>query len=319
MYAHAHEQYVLPAADIERGLRDNSINTLDALKNPANLKITLIISASILALYILYYFFSESNLGQKIDETLKSKESWGHLLLRIALGASLIASAYFNSFLGPEIPITSIPYSEFIQPLLYIAGIMILFGFLSELAGTAALIMLFLATYIYKDYMITYLNYFGEFIALIFFGSKIFSIDKILYGASNIARKLADWEIPLIRITYGISVLWPAITIKFLHPSIIIDIVDKYDMTKIKWLFPSDPLLISFGTGALQFIVGLMIIIGFQTRLNSFATFWLYVLSIIFFNEAVWPHYILLALALYLVINNGGKWSVDNWLMKKKA
>ena len=56
MYAHAHEQYVLPAADIERGLRDNSVNVLDALKNPANLKIALLISASILALYILYYF-----------------------------------------------------------------------------------------------------------------------------------------------------------------------------------------------------------------------------------------------------------------------
>jgi hypothetical protein len=40
-------------------------------------------------------------------------------------------------------------------------------------------------------------------------------------------------------------------------------------------------------------------------------------MSILFFKEVVWPHYILLALSLYLVINNGGDWTLDRWIQKR--
>ncbi|MDP2598307.1 MAG: TQO small subunit DoxD, partial [Candidatus Liptonbacteria bacterium] len=172
-------------------------------------------------------------------------------------------------------------------------------------------------TFVYGDHILTYFNYFGVLIAFIFFGSRIFSLDKLVSGAKGLAEKYRGWDIALIRITYGISVIYPAIMIKILHPIIMVEIAKKYHLADIRWLFPSDPLLISLGTGLTQIAVGLFIILGFGTRLSSFATFILYVLSIIYFKEAVWPHYILLALALYLVINDGGKLTVDEWLKKK--
>ena len=82
-------------------------------------------------------------------------------------------------------------------------------------------------------------------------------------------------------------------------------------------MFPQDPLLISLGTALAQILVGVFIIVGFETRLASIITFFLYFLSVIFFKEAVWPHYVLLALAMYLVLNNGGKITLDNFIGRK--
>jgi uncharacterized membrane protein YphA (DoxX/SURF4 family) len=97
-----------------------------------------------------------------------------------------------------------------------------------------------------------------------------------------------------------------------------IEIAGKYHLTDIHWLFPPDPLLVSLGTGLMQIVVGLALIVGFETRLNALITFVLYVMSILYFKEAVWPHYILLALAGYLFVNNGGDWSFDNWIKKRQ-
>ncbi len=160
---------------------------------------------------------------------------------------------------------------------------MLVFGIFSRLASIGSIIVMLVATFVYRDYMVTYFNYFGEFAMLAIFGSYVFSLDRLRDGKKVIAEKAKQWEMFIIRATYGISIIYPAVTIKLLHPVIILEIVAKYHMTDIHWLFPPDPLLISLGTGLTQIIVGLMIIAGFQTRFNSLITFFFYVLSILFF------------------------------------
>ncbi len=317
-FAFAHENYVLPAEDIERGMHDWSLNVFSSLKDPHNLFIGICVAGSVLVLFTLYYFFLSSKIGLLFDEKMKRLEPVGHVMLRMALAISCLMSAYFNVFLGPEIPLSSLPGGALLRPLLLVLGLMLLFGIGTRVAAAIGLFFMLLMTIVYRDYMLTYVNYVGEFLALLLFGSMFFSIDRLFGKAKRLVRKIQELELPIIRITYGISVLFPAITIKLLHPTIIVEIAEKFHMTDIHWLFPSDPLLIALGTGLAQILVGLCIIIGFETRLAAFATFGLYVLSVIFFKEAVWPHYILLALALYLVINDGGNWSVDSWIENRK-
>src|SRR5690348_15857009 len=127
-----------------------------------------------------------------------------------------------------------------------------------------------------------------------FWGSRTFSLDKLIFKTKIWAEKYRDYEVELSRITYGVSVIYPAVTFKLLHPEVIIDIVNKYNLTQFHWLFPRDPLLVSLGSGLAQVVVGLCLILGFETRLNTLITFVLMSLSVIFFKEAVWPHYILL-------------------------
>jgi uncharacterized membrane protein YphA (DoxX/SURF4 family) len=216
--------------------------------------------------------------------------------------------------MGPEIPITSLPFHTLLIPLMYISGLLLFFGIFTRVAAGIGFFILLLSTMVYGDYILTYFNYYGEYLALLIWGSYSFSLDNVFFGISQLVKKYKNIELFLIRVTYGISVMYPAITIKFLHPAVIEDIAVRYHLNQIHWLFPSDPLLISLGTGMAQVVVGLMIIFGFQTRLASTITFFLYGLSVLYFKEAVWPHLILLALALYLVINNGGKITIDQWV-----
>lgn len=314
----AHENYVLTQQQINQGMQDNSIYVLDALNNPANVAIGSLVAVGTLVLIVIYFLFQKSKPGIILDENLKKLEPFGVFILRIALGASFLYSAFTNSYLGPEISTSSLILGNVIHYSLYILGALLILGLFNNLTGFLSLIIIILATLTYKYYMMTYFNYFGEFIALMFFGTRFIAFDKFLPDLiGKLTASIKKFEIPIIRITYGVSILYPAISIKILHPTIIIQIAKQYHLNQIHWLFPQDPLLISLGTGLTQIAVGLFIIVGFETRMASFITFLLYLMSILYFKEEVWPHYILLALALYLVINNGGKYTFDSLFVKK--
>lgn len=316
-YASAHEQYVLTKTQFDQDYADSSINVFDALKTPENLTIAIEIGIGTLLLFILYFIFLGSRLAPFFDRALIVLEPTSHALIRIAVGLSFIYSAATSVYLGPEIPLSSFPFGSIIQYGLFVVGVLLVFGFLSEFAGLVSLFIMFAAAWVYRDYVLTYFVYFGEFAALLFFGSRIFSIDKLIFGAKKIAEKFKEYEIAILRVTYGISVLYPAIAVKLIHPRVIVDIVNQYHLNQIHWLFPQDPLLIALGTAAAQIVVGLCIVVGFETRLNAFVTLILYVLSILFFKEVVWPHYILLALAFYLITNDGGKFALDNLIGRR--
>lgn len=312
--AFAHEQYVLTTQQINSGFADKTTNVWDALKNPANVKIALLVGIGITIVGALFFFFQYSKFGKTLDQKLNKFENIGHFLIRVSLGLSLLASAYFHSFLGPEIPVTSLFLGNLLIQLMYLLGFLLLLGLFTRITALLGLALLFLATFVYKDYMVTYFNYYGEYLALIVFGSYFLAVDKLLFGVSKLIGKYKDVEVLILRVTYGISVMYPAITIKLLHPAVIVQIYNQYHMGRIWWLFPPDALLTSLGTGLAQILVGVLIIFGFETRLAAFATFLLYLGSIVFFQEAVWPHIVLLALAFYFVINNGGKITFDNFI-----
>lgn len=318
----AHEQYVLPKSDFDNDYSATGVNVWDSLKNPDNFRIASKVGISILIFFVLYFFLISSRLQLWLNKTLAHLDGFSHALVRVAVGFSFIYSAATSVFLGPEIPHSSLPFGLAIHYALYVVGALLVFGFLSEISGLLSLVIILAATWVYKDYMITYFNYFGEFLALLIFGSRVFSIDKLIFGIKKIGEKFRDYEIAILRVTYGIAVLYPAITIKLFHPEVILDIVNRYKLNQIHWLFPPDPLLIALGTGLAQILVGICIIVGFETRLASLATLVLYILSILFFREVVWPHYILLALAFYLVVNNGGKYTIDtlieNFMAKRR-
>ena len=314
----AHENYVLTQDQINAGMGDFSLNVFSALKEPDNLHLALGAGLGIILGLTAYHFFQKSRWGIKLHLFLKQGEPIGHVILRVALAVSCLASAYTLSYLGPEISVFSLPLGHFIHYLLYVLGLMLLLGWGTEIAAAVSLAVLILATFVFKDYILTYFNYFGEFIALMLFGSRVLSVDRITRGVDKTKEKYKQLEIAIIRVTYGISILYPAISIKLLHPGIIVTIVNQYHLNKFHWLFPHDPLLISLGSGLSQVLLGIFLIIGFETRLATFVTFVLMTLSVLFFKESVWPHYILLALALYLMINNGGELSLDHKLYGKK-
>lgn len=313
----AHEQYVLTQEQLDKGFLNNSYNVVDSLRSPENLLIGSIVLIGFAVILTLNFFFQYSKAGKIIDNKLKKLEMLGHFLIRISLAISLLASAFYNSYLGPEIPIISLKFPALTVPALYIIGMLLLLGLFTRLASFIGILILIAATIYYGDYMVTYFNYFGEYLALLFFGSYYLSLDNKFFGIPKIIQRFKNWELLLIRVAFGITLLYPAITITLLHPAVFIEIYSKYELGKIWWLFSPDALFASLGIGLLQFFVGLMVITGFQTRLASLVTFFLYLGSILFFKEVVWPHMVLLALALYFVINDGGNYTINRLIEKR--
>src|SRR5258708_31754471 len=105
----AHENYVLTKPEINADLATKGINVFSALNSASNLRVSAAVGLLSLVAVVLYFLFEHSPLGQKFNSFLAKGEPFGHVVLRVALAASLIASANFNSFWGEEITIISIP------------------------------------------------------------------------------------------------------------------------------------------------------------------------------------------------------------------
>src|SRR5581483_10157934 len=116
--------------------------------------------------------------------------------------------------------------------------------------------------------MMTYINYVGEFLVLMAFGARTYSLDGLLFGPSGWMEKYRKYENLFLRFCFGFGLVYAAINIKFIHAILTLDVVNDYHLTQFHLLFPHDPLLVVLGAGLAEIAIGLFIIFGFQLRLT---------------------------------------------------
>lgn len=312
--ASAHEIYVLSNQKFAQGLHAPTIDTWKDLSNPANAQFTAIIVVITLVVLAAFFYLRYTQLGLTINKQLKKLVHCGLFVIRIALAASFFYAGATNSIFGPELALHTLPLHTFLPFVEYSIGFLFLFGLFTEFAALLALILYFLAVLNHGMYMLTYLNYLGEIIALILFGSRFLSFDRLLFGRLQRFSKLKAYESTIIRVCYGAALLYAAIYIKIIHSQIPLDVVTQYHLNHITWLFPSDPFLIVLGAAIVEVVIAVFIIVGFSTRLTNIVLMFYLTLSILFFKEAVWPHYMLYGISLSLLFTGGGALSVDEAL-----
>ncbi len=179
---------------------------------------------------------------------------------------------------------------------------MILFGFMTELAAAIGIGIFISAFLVFGTYMFTYSNYLGEFIVLLLFGMRAFSIDTYLFGPLRRFHNFEKYETLIIRIMYGFALIYAAIVVKLLHPDLTTSVVTTWNLTQFHWLFPSDPLLVAFGAGIVECVIGLFIIFGFEMRLTVLISLFYITLSLLYFREMVWPHILLYGISFNLLV-----------------
>lgn len=216
-------------------------------------------------------------------------------------------------FLGPELHLASMPFAGIFRFVMFISSFMFLFGIGTELAALACLIAFTVGWFVFGWYLVTYLNYFGELVALLLFGSRTWSLDRVVQGTLNRFAGLRTYETVIVRVCYGIALMYAAITIKFLHPILTVTVVEKYHLTQFHWLFPHDPLLVTLGAALAETAIGLFIMVGFETQLTVLVSLFYITLSLLFFREVVWPHLMLYGISLNLIFNQS-RISVDAWM-----
>lgn len=300
----AHEAYVLPEPFFwEKLLGPINFGALDALRDPHNLLITLEITGAILLFIFLNFIFRQSHFGKKVHTFIEKFSAYGPFIVRVSIALAFFFGAKSGAFLGPELPLSLLPFAEVMRWGLYISSIMILFGFLTEIAAAIGLVIFTISFFAFGSYLITYLNYLGELIALILFGTRKGSLDRIFFGRLKGWRKAWEpYETTLMRVFYGTALIYAAVTVKFLHPAITLKVVNDFDLTQFYLLFPSDPLLVVFGAAMAEIAIGLCILIGFEMRAIILVSLFYITLSLLFFGEAVWPHILLYGISFNLLV-----------------
>lgn len=312
--ASAHEAYVLTPDELRSGFHATG-NPWTALADPANLRTFLWIAAGIALLILAVFLFARAN-RRRLGGFLERAAAWGGPVLRVVVAVGLVASARQGVFLGPEIPLASFGNAFILRGILMFAAALILAGFFTRFGATLALLVFAAAFSRHGFYLLTYANYFGEFIALILWGGGRFSLDRLLPSKQNIFSKYSGLEPLLLRAAYGFALAWAAVNVKLLHPLLTITVVNRYNLTRFHWLFPHDPLLVTLGAGLAELLIGVLIIAGFELRTVIAVSLFYITLSLIYFGEIVWPHLILYGLSFYLLVTPQ-VFSADNWLRRK--
>ena len=309
----AHEAYVLTPDEFSRGFASQSFDALKALTNSGNVQIALWVMLGTAAAYVLAILFRISHAGQWTYAMLKKTNAFGPLFVRAAISASLFYSALTRSFLGPELHLASLPFALVFRWIMFVSSAMFLLGVGTEFAAFLCLVAFTVGWFAFGWYLITYLNYFGELVALFLFGSRKWSLDRLIQGTLKRFSRIREYETVIVRVCYGIALMYAAISVKFLHPLLTVTVVEKYNLTQFHWLFPSDPLLITLGAALAETAIGMFIIIGFETQLTVLISLFYITLSLLYFKEAVWPHLMLYGISLNLIFNEP-RISIDAWM-----
>ena len=316
--ASAHEAYVLPYNTFWSGIKQPfSAEAFNALKSPQNIHITIEIGLSVIVLLILNFIFRRSKLGHKASNFIERFSGLGTHFVRIAIAIALFFSALSSTFLGPELHGSLFSYPHLLQISLFVISIMIAIGFMTEIAALAGIIIFISSMFVFGPYVFTYLNYLGELIVLFLFGIRAFSVDKYLFGPLQRFRSFEKYETLIVRVFYGLALVYAAVTVKLLHPELTLLVVNTWHLTQFHWLFPSDPLLVVFGAGVVECIIGLFILFGFELRLTVIISLFYITLSLLFFRELVWPHILLYGISFNLLVQPE-TFTLDNFFLKRK-
>jgi uncharacterized membrane protein YphA (DoxX/SURF4 family) len=301
--ASAHEAYVLDHTFFWNELSmPASFRSLQALNDSGDLKTFIVITVCIVTALALNFAFRRSRFGQKAGRAIEKLAPYGPLFVRAAIAAAFFFSASSMSFLGPELPLGSMPFAHILQILLYAASVCIALGLFTEIAAIVALVIFCIGFFSFGAYIFTYLNYLGEIIVLAMFGMRKWSFDALIFGAKSRFQSIKRYETVIVRICYGLSLSFAALTVKFLHPALTIQVVEQWNLTQFHWLFPHDPLLVALGAGLSELAIGLFIVFGFEMRLTVLVSLFYITLSLLYFRELVWPHLMLYGISFNLLV-----------------
>ena len=269
--ASAHEAYVLPHDFFWQGIMRAAswTHTFDAFTDPHNIFLTIIIGGAIASLILINFFFRRSRFGNRAHSRFERLARYGSHSVRIAVAVVLFFSAQSNTFLGPELYGSSFSHPLLVKILLYVLSGMIVLGLLTELAAVVAIMLYCYSVYVFGSYMFAYANYLGEFLVLLLFGMRVFSVDTYIFGPLKKFQAFQKYESVIVRVMYGAGLIFAAVTVKLMHPELTIAVVNTWHLTQFHFLFPGDPRLVTFGAGIVELVVGLFIIFGFES--NNFS------------------------------------------------
>lgn len=309
--AFAHEVYVLSADEIRFAMSAPRPDFLGSMH--AHLG-QFLLWGGIGTVFLLGLFFISiaRPLERALDPVLLRLKNYAPHVAQVTIGLALIASGYYGAIFGVELPLSASfgGAAHFVSIILMIAGVMFVVGFFPRIAAlvTVALFVVLVAKY--HVYMLNYATYLGEaFTIALFGGAHTVTHARIPRALTKmIEGPIHDYKFLILRVLFGISLIYASLYAKFFHGALALETVSKYNLTHI---FPFDPVFLVLGAMLIEILLGVCFMIGFEIRFASLFFLVFLIMSLTFFGESVWPHLILIGTALAMFLHGYDRYTLS--------
>ena len=321
--ASAHEVYVLPTRVVENALSTSSFSEWRVLvENVGQFSFWAILVACVV--FVVFYFSISDWLEKRLDPLLARLPPFAPVISRVTIGISFIAAAYYQALFGPELPLSGVfaGYEHLMTIVLAVIGTMITLGIYARIAALVALALFGVEVALHGIYMLTYANYFGELILLLILGAHRIAVHHREHDARDrsagflrLKEVLTPFAFPILRVCFGISLLYSSLYAKILHNNLALEVAYAYP--SLVRFFGFEPHFLVLGAAIIEILIALFFIFGFEIRFTAlFLLFWL-TLSLIYFGEVVWPHIILIGIPIAFLFYGYNKYSLEGRFFKK--
>lgn len=301
----AHVGYVVSKDEIQKQAGVDFLFLFKPLTQPLYLALML---STVVVVLLLYFFLKRNSfITRRIAFLRERTKSYVELIpwmLRLSLGIALIGAGTNQVLISPILNTT--PQFSFIQILL---GFLLLAGFLF-VPVIWLTILLFLFALSKNFYIFGNLDFLAASIALLMLANSKPGLDDLLgLPFWSPLKKFSEFAPLILRLGIGGAMMFLAIYEKILNPHLSAIVVEKFHLTSV---IPVSPEMWVLSAGLIEFIVGLALFTGFQTRLVSAIAFVVLSLSFFYFGEEVYSHITLFGVLSVLFVTGGGKLSSDS-------
>ena len=329
--ASAHEVYVLSPAQIAQAVGMPAFDMMAIVKNNL-MEFTFWAFISILTVSCIFGISVLRFVERWVDPFFLKLRPYAPFVARVTVGLSFLAAAYYQASYGPELPLVNTygSLTPVITVVLTVLGLLTILGLFARLAAIVALAMYCIAVWFHGWYMLTYINYMGEIVVMLVIGAHNWSLDAFFARKKKVSRAkpkglqllgqkiyafIAPKSFAILRICFGISLLYASAYAKIIHNNLALFTVEKYHLDMILGF---EPHFLVLGAAIIEVVIGTFIVLGIEIRFTSlFFEFWL-LQSLVFFGEAVWPHIILIGIPIALIMYGYDKYSVEGFFFRNK-
>lgn len=301
----AHVRYIATEAEQASLSSADFALLISPLREP---KYIMMIIATLIIVVVTYWFLDHNKYFHRwaermadVGESYKPFIPW---ITRLSLGILLIGGAT-NSFLISPVVDTPMAWLNIVQ---LVIGFFLMAGFMTGLSAIVALLLFIFA--LSKDpYLIGAFDVLALIISLFVLDGRRPGVDDII-GIPDFLhiKKLRQYLPTILRMGIGIGMAYLAIVEKILTPQLAALVAENTGLVDI---IPVSAMMWAFSAGIIEFVVGVLLIIGWKTRLAAVAALVILSMSFFYFGEDVTSHVTLFGTLSAVFILGVGKWGFD--------
>lgn len=306
LIASAHEVYVLTSEEIAEGMNTPAFSGVQvALEHKGAFMFWGVIAFIVIVLVFL------ASLWRALEVPLKPLFSrltpYAPAVSRVTIGLSLIAASYYGAMFGPELPLSDFgAAAPFVRLALAFIGVALTLNLWSRAAATAMLALFAAQIWFHGSYMLTYINYLGEFLILAFF----------------LHSRLKPYAFFLLRVAFGAALIYASFYAKIFHNDLALQVASlplAGHAHSLAYYFGFEPHFLVLGAAIIELLIGTFFILGLEIRFTClFMLFWLS-LSLFYFGEVVWPHVVLIGIPIAFLFHGYDKYSLESYILKLRG